>query len=224
MVAQVSINPAVQSNFAGTFFSSSDGFVQGDALDDPAIRFSLRKGIVSPTATTPMWGGVAISEVLASTASGGVGATAPAGDLQSILSPASSITAGASGCLTGFTVLNQATALIQSAQSRAPYAPAGGAINFYRLGSGARIPLLALQAAATAWAGGVVDPTTIYWDTNNLWLTNASGSGIIGPLTNLSAGIWIESVGLGNSRSVNYSSGTNFANWADGSYVVVLKI
>lgn len=213
----ISINPQTQTNFAGSFFVTSDGFTQGDALDDPAIRFSLRKGIVSPSVTQPMWGGLAISETMPAGLSG---SPAISDDLESILAPATSLTGGAAGCLTGFTVFNQATAMIQSAQSRVPMSGAGMAINFYRLGSKARIPLQALSTAATAWAGGVVDPTTVYWDTNNLWLTNASGSGIIGPIS----GVLIEHINSGNSRVVSYNSTTNFANWTETGYTAVLVI
>ena len=220
----ITINPATQTNFAGTFFASSEGYTQGDALDDPNNRYNLRKGIVSTTATSPMWGGLAINESLASSAAFAVGGSnAPAGNLQSILAPGTSISAGNAAAITGFTVFNPATAMIQSAQSRVPQAPSGGAINFYRMGSGARIPLQALLAAATAWAGATVSPTAIYWDTNNLWLTNASGSGIV-LLTTLYPNLVIDAINLTNSRVVSYNSTTNFASWTEGGACVVLRI
>lgn len=216
----ISINPAQQTAFPGTFALSSEGYQQGDALDDPAIRFSLRKGIVSPAATQPMWGGLAISEALAP-GGVGVGATNPSGSLGSILTPAANISAGTAGFLNGWTVFNQSTALIGTAQSRVPAAPSGGAINYYRSGSGARIPLKALAAAAIEWkAGATVGPQDIYWDTVNLQLTNAAGSGIIGPLLNVS----IDDVNLSNSRVVSYNSGTNLSNWLEGQPCVVLKV
>lgn len=221
----IALNPAVQTTFAGTFFASSDGYVQGDALDDPAIRFALRRGIVSPSATVPMWGGLAISESLL--AGGvGVGATNPSSDLQSVLVPATNITANTAGNLTGFTVFNQSTAMIQTAQSRVPQAPSSGSINFYRIGCGARIPFAASAAAIAAWTGGLSDPNTIYWDTNNLWLTNAAGGGIFGPLLNVT----LDSISAANSRVVNYnqnSSGyatSGFLNWIEGQGAVVLVI
>jgi hypothetical protein len=217
--ANIGINPALQTAFAGSFFVSSEGYTQGDALDDPAIRFSLRRGIVISTATVPMWGGLAISETLPS-GTVGVGSTSPSGNLQSILAPATSASAGAAGCLTGFTVFNQATAMVQTAQSRVPVAGSNGAINFYRLGSKARIPLNTNPTAASAWSGGVTDPQTIYWDTTNLWLTNASGSGIIGPFTTIT----IDAINLNNSRIVSYSSGTGFASWTENGACTVVVI
>lgn len=216
----LTINPAIQTNFAGTFFAQSEGYTQGDVLDDPNHQWNLRKGIVSPSATVAMWGGLAISESLTSNAIGGVGVTTPQNDLQSILIPASTITAGSAGQLTGFTVMNQATAMLVSAQSRAPQAPAGGAISFYRLGSGARVPLQASSAAATAWAGSLITPQTIYWDTAALQLVNASSGNTIGPLTTLI----VDSVSLGNSRTVSYNGTTGFTNWVENGYVVVVRI
>jgi hypothetical protein len=216
----ISLNPAVQTNFPGSFALSSEGYTQGDALDDPNNRFNLRKGIVAPAATQPMWGGLAISESLAQ-GGVGVGATNPAGSLGSILAAAANLTAGTAGFLNGWTVHNQATALIGTAQSRVPQAPSGGAINYYRTGSGARIPVKVLAAAAIEWkAGATVGPQDIYWDTVNLQLTNAAGSGIIGPILNVT----IDDVNLANSKVVSYNSGTNLANWLEGQPIVVLKI
>jgi hypothetical protein len=220
----ISINPATQTNFAGTFFVNSEGYTQGDALDDPNNRFNLRKGIVSPSASQPMWGGLAINEALAGSGTFAVGGSNnPAGNLQSILTPGTSISAGNSAAITGFTVFNQATAMIQSAQSRVPQAPSGGAINFYRMGSGARVPVQALLAAATAWAGGTVAPAAIYWDTNNLWLTNSSGSGIV-ELTTLYPNLVIDAINLTNSRVVSYNGTTNFASWVETGACVVLRL
>ena len=159
MPASITLQPNVQTNFAGTFFASSDGYTQGDALDDPAIRFSLRKGIVSPSATNPMFGGVAISESMSPGVTGGsFPFTGESDELQSILAAATSITAGAAGCFTGFAVFNQATALVQTAQSRVPASGAGGAINFYRVGSKPLRPVHINAAVAAPVWGGVLDP------------------------------------------------------------------
>lgn len=225
MTAAVLTNPAIQTSFTNTFFATSRGYVQGDALDDPAIRYSLRKALVAPAATQAMWGGLAISEQML-TGGIGVGTTNPASDLKTQLFPATSLTAGNAAELRGFTVINQAVSMIKSAQNNAPIALPSMAINYYRLGSGARIPVAASAAAAAAWLGGVVDPQTIYWDTNNLWLTNGAGSGIIGPITS----VIIEDVSANQGRVVNYAqnasgfSTTGFLNYLENQPIVVLKI
>jgi hypothetical protein len=215
----VGFNPAIQTSFAGTFFVSSEGLTQGDAFDDPAIRFSLRNGIVSPTATQPMWGGLLVVETLTS-GGYGVGSTNPAQNLNSVLAPATSLSAGNAAGYLGVTVFNQATAMLQTAQSRVPQAPSSGAISFYRVGSKARIPVAASNTAATAWAGGVTDPQTIYWDTTALQLVNAASGSTIGPITNVT----IDSISIGNCRTVSYNSTTNFASWVETGSCVVLVI
>ncbi len=214
MTASVSLNPGQTTNFAGTFFVTSDGFTQGDALDDVAIRYRLLPGVLALNASVPLWGGLAITSTLAGGSSG------ISADMGYVLAPASTLTAATAGLLTGFTVLNQATAMVQSAQSRVPYAAAGMGINWYPLGSGARIPLKASSAGIAAWAGGLTLPNTVYWDTVNLEVTNASGSGIIGPIPGLA--IW--RLNSGNSRVVSYSSGTGFANWTETGNTAVVTI
>jgi len=219
-IASVTINPAVQSNFAGSFFSKSDGYTQGDALDDPAVRYFLRRGIVSPSATQVMWGGLLVTATLP-TAGYGVGSTNPQPDLGFILTPATSIAAGNAAGYLGVTVLNQSTAMFQSAQSRVPSAPASGNINWYPVGSNARIPLQITSAAFTAWSGGVIDPQTIYWDYTNLVLTNTASGSTIGPITSMNV-IDLSS----SSRTVNASTlATNgFLSWTEQGYVAIVEI
>jgi hypothetical protein len=144
----------------------------------------------------------------------------PAAEFRSILLPATSLSAGNAGFYAGVTVMNQATAMIQSAQSRAPQAPSSSTISFYRVGSGARIPLQCSSAAAAAWAGGTTSPQTIYWDTTALQLVNASSGSTIGPITNMT----LESISLGNSRVVTYNGTTGFTNWTETGYAAVVKI
>lgn len=220
MVATVSINPQVQSNFAGTFFKSSTGYTQGDTLADPAIRYSLRKGIVDLAAASPLYGGLAITEKLAPGLTGGAFPfTGESHELQSILTEAANVTAGDAAGYTGFTTYQQATAMIQSAQGRVPVAAVGMAINFYRSKSGARLVVKALAAAVAAWAAGVDDPTTIYWDTVLRQVTNASGGNSIGPLPNVTLDALDT---FANSRVVSLSGG--FYNWLETGSTAVIVI
>src|ERR1700761_8222273 len=111
MPSNMSFNPIVTTNVQGSFSVQSEGFVQGVALDDPVVRFYLAGGPLSASETLPMWGGVAITESIpASTANATVGST---------ISRATAITGG-SNPLSGFSVLNQATAWVTSPQSECP--------------------------------------------------------------------------------------------------------
>jgi len=64
MTAQISLQPMVTTNAAGLFNVNSAGFTQGDALDDPAVKFWLAGGVFSTAATVPLWGGVPIAETI----------------------------------------------------------------------------------------------------------------------------------------------------------------
>jgi hypothetical protein len=62
MTAQITINPLLTSTAAGLFNVTSRGFIQGFAIDDPAIRYQLVGGFLASTETVPMWGGIPIAE------------------------------------------------------------------------------------------------------------------------------------------------------------------
>lgn len=200
----LTINPALMTNAAGGFTASSEGYVQGFALDDPSVRNELVAGIVSPSATSPMWGGMAVTESLPT-------AGTEADSVGSILTLATS-----QANVTGFTVFNQSAAMYQSAQSPCPLAPAGGGINFYRLGSGARIAVACSQAVAAALAAAAVN-VAVYWDYTNQVLLNAPGGTAI-------AVSLVGVVTAGNAQVVSYNSGTGFATWNRAGYVAIIKI
>jgi hypothetical protein len=128
MTAQIAFNPLLTTNGLGGFSTSSDGFVQGVAMDDPAVRYALSGGILSVNETIPMWGGVGIYE--------NIPALGLDGALGGQVGRAASISA-----LTGFSVFNQAHAWVTSPQSPVPVGASGQTVSFYRLGSGARIPV-----------------------------------------------------------------------------------
>lgn len=138
MANVISLNPILTNNAAGTFGTSWTGGVAGTFLDDPAIRNELAGGTVATTETNPMWGGLAISEVIAGAAN--TNDVALGGQLTratSVAAPSGS--QQAAGPITGFTVFNQAHNMVSTPQSPVPLAAAGMSVNFFRLGSGARL-------------------------------------------------------------------------------------
>lgn len=154
--SNISFNPYLTSTAAGSFSVQSDGYVQGVALDDPAIRNSLAGGSLATTETLPMWGGVAIQELLAASTANG-----PTGNNVG--------RATTNARITGFSVFNQANAWVTSPQSQAPSAGAGMTIPFYRMGSGARIAV-AMDPSLVSVAGGLITQN-VTWDINNQRLT-----------------------------------------------------
>lgn len=156
MTTTVGFNPMAVQNAPGFFGVQSDGFTQGIALDDPAVRYQLAGGQVASTETVSMWGGLGITEsVIASN-----GNTA-AGSFGNLLTRASSV-----ANITGFTVFNQGHNAINWPENQVPVAGTNMTMNFYRLGSLARIPLAADPSLVASLAtGSIVQQVT--WDTNN---------------------------------------------------------
>lgn len=204
MPAAITINPQLMTNALGSFFASSEGYVQGFALDDPALRNEICAGIVGPAVTNPMWGGVGITENLPT-------AGVEADSTTSILTLATS-----QANLTGFTVFNQSAAMIQTAQNPVPLAPATGGINFIRLGSGLRIVVACSAAVAAAYAGNPVN-TAAYWDYTNQVLLSAPGG----------TAIAVKVVGVvttGNAQVVATSAGAATGAWNRAGYCAVIQI
>lgn len=207
----ITINPALVSNAAGKFSLTTDGYVQGTAQNDPAVRNWLAQGLVAVAQTTPLWGGMAITDSLANPAvvSQAIGTTLALATAQSNI--------------TGFTVFDQATAMVQSPQSPVPLAPAGdnvskpgGFINYYRLGSGARIVVACSAAVAAALESGATNQA-LYWDYTNQVLLNAPGGTAL-------ANVKVLDVNVGNSKIVVYNSGTGFATWNESGSSAVIQI
>jgi hypothetical protein len=199
MSAQISLNPMATTNAKGLFSTNSNGFTQGDALDDPAVKFALAGGTLSTSATTPLWGGIPIAESIADSVLGNTvlqadGTTAP----------------------TGIAVFNQAFAGITTPQSTAPLYSPGMSVNFYRFGSGARIPL-ALNPASVTLDGDLIS-TTVYFDYTNNWVTTVQ------PGSQPALPVQVLKISTQNNKTVSYSSVTGNANWATNGLIAVVQI
>lgn len=223
MASNISYNPLLTSNAAGFFSATTGGYIQGVALDDPAVRFALAGGPLATTETLPMWGGVAISESLP-------GATADSG-LGGTIARATSVSN-----LTGFSVFNQAHNWVNTPQSECPSAGAGMTIPFYRLGSGARIPV-ACDPTLVDLEGGPINQQ-VSWDFNNQRLqpydastatiaasatvtwANTNGGQITFPVANWT-GAWQPSAGDVLNISGATNSGTGGASAVNGNFAVV---
>jgi len=192
MVANIAFNPLLQTNAAGMFTIESDGFVVGTAMPDPAVRFQLAGGWLATTETLPMYGGLAISDI----ALGGIigrGTVAPA--------------TGGAGVITGFSVFDQNYAAVNTPQSPVPVVGSGGLVNFYRLGSLARVALAADPALAAAVETGTTPITVpLYWDATNLRVTATVGTNLLIPVKLLAV------KGAGCMLPV-YTAATGFVTW-----------
>lgn len=193
-MANIAFNPSLTTNAYGLFSQNTNGFVQGDAQDDPAVKFWLAGGVVGTAQTTPMWGGLPVEESIPS-ASTQPGTDSLGGTI---------ITATSNATITGFSVFNQSFNGIITAQSEVPLYTTGMSINFYRLGSGARIPL-PIDPTLVSLDGTIIT-SQVSWDfVNNKIIAYNSGVGALP--------VRILKISTVNNKGVSYSSVTGFANW-----------
>jgi hypothetical protein len=199
MVANIAFNPLLQTNAAGMFNIESDGFVVGTAMPDPAARFALAGGWLAAAETLPMFGGIAINESIpqerppvsrADVALGG------------IIARATTLAAGA-GTVTGFSVFDQNYAAVNTPQSPVPVVGSGGLVNFYRLGSGARVAL-AIDPTLISLEGGLITQQ-VSWDF-------ATQRIIAFAVTALA--VKILSVKASGCMRPIYTAGTGFTTWS----------
>src|SRR5262245_11098036 len=204
MVANIAFNPYVQTSAAGMFNIESDGLIVGTAYPDPAARFALAGGWLATTETLPMFGGVGISENVpqerppvtrADVALGGIIARA---------------TAYAN--LTGFSVFDQNYAAVNTPQGPVPTVGSGGMVNFYRLGSGARVAL-AIDPTLISLEGGLIT-AQVSWDfTNQKIIAFATTALAVKILAIKASGCMVPS----------YSAGTGLTTWSyNGAAAVCL--
>lgn len=149
----LTFNPFTTTNQQGSFSVQSDGYIQGMTMSDPSIRNELSGGIYSANQTLPMFGGVAIQELISASA---------------VLGPNISYSTAVTN-ITGFSVFDQASAWVNTPQSPVPTASAGQTVSFYRLGSGMRIPL-AIDPSLISLSGGLITQQ-VSWDFNNQRIT-----------------------------------------------------
>ena len=153
----ISFNPSLTTNAAGGFTVQSEGYVQGSAMDDPAVRFALAGGLIAATETLPMYGGLAIYEDVAGPATYNGSVMPGTGTLGGLVGRATSL-----ATITGFSVFNQASSWIQLPGSEVPVGSTGQTVPFYRLGSGARIPV-AIDQSLVSLQGQLIT-SQVSWD------------------------------------------------------------
>jgi hypothetical protein len=196
MVANITFNPLLTSNAPGTFNIESTGYIQGTALDNPAARFYHSGGYLASTETLPMWGGVGITELIPGVAG------QPNPSLGGAIGRATVIgSAGTAGSLTGFSVFDQNASAINSPQSPVPLVGSYGQVNFYRLGSNARIAV-AIDPTLVSLDGSIIT-SEVSWDFVNQMIV---------PYYAANAGVGISSMSWANTAGGTVSVATAAAH------------
>jgi hypothetical protein len=239
MTGNISFNPVLTTNGVGGFNVSADGLIQGQVMDDPSARFRLSGGVLASDETLPMWGGVGIYEL-----TGGL-ATAAARNYAAgnVVGRATSVTAQAAKQLVGFSVFDQAYNAINTPQSPVPLAAPGMSVNWYRLGSNARIAV-AMDPSLVDLEGNIITQL-VSWDFINQRLTQYTASDATEAITSQT---WsatnggqvavvmtapaVEGLGdtinisgaVGNGTNTDFYNGTFVINtWTDTTHFTYLK-
>lgn len=198
----ISLNPMVTSQPYGTFDVTTQGYYQGDFVDDSSSYQYLAAGLVASSVTQPVWGGMAITETMSSSGEGSLG---------NQLALASS-----AGNVTGITTfLKNGSAIITAGASNVPQVQAGMTANFFRFGSNARIKVAVEAALVSSLEGGAINQA-LYWDPALQQLTASGTSGAF----QLPAATKVLSVNT-NSKVVSYNSGTGAVTWTAGAVAVI---
>src|SRR5208283_679420 len=177
--ASLPFNYMPTTNAAGTFNVQTTGYVAGTYIEDPVSRYYLAGGVLASTETLPMWGGVGISvSVLPNT-----GTNPPDATLGGLITRATTDAAAATNQLVGFSVFNQATAMVITPQNPVPVALNGMSVNWIPLGTNTRLIVPAAPALTTI--EGSVITSRVSWDFVNQQLM----PGILGYVAVTAGGI-----------------------------------
>jgi hypothetical protein len=197
----ISFNPQLTTSPSNTFLPSTEGYVQGAAMDDTSSRMWLTSGVVAASVTQPVWGGMAITEEVAT-----VNANALGNSL---------VLATAAGNVTGFTVFDQAHNMIVAQSGSVQQSGAGMTIHFYRFGTNIRIAVGVLSSIVGTLDSGAINQT-LYWDPALQQLTASGTSGAFA----LPATTKILSLNS-NSKTISYNSGTQALTWTTGTAALI---
>lgn len=197
----VSFNPQLTTSPSNTFLQSTEGYVQGTTLDDTSSRMWLASGVVAASVTQPVWGGMAITEEVA---------TVNANQLGNSLALAS-----AAGNVTGFTVFDQAHNMIIVPGNTVQQSVAGMTINYFRFGSNIRIAVGVLSSIVGTLDSGAINQA-LFWDPALQQLTASGTSGAFA----LPATTKILSLNS-TSKTISFNSGTGALTWTTGNAAII---
>lgn len=187
--------------------ASSNGYIQGQAFADPAVRNALRAGIVGSGETVPMWGGIGVNALITPVSAGG-----PKNALGQSLVRATSLST-----LVGFTVFDQAYNMVNSPGSPVPTAGSGQSINYYPLGSRARIALACSTNLVNLYGQAI--NSQVSWDFTNNELIPYSAPY---PQTTITAASWASTGGgrIDYTVSSDLTADITAGDWIDTAAIV----
>lgn len=197
----ISFNPSLTTSPQNNFLAQTQGYIQGFFQSDPAVALQLKTGLIAAAVTQPVWGGIALQELVP---------TADAFNTGNTLALATS-----EATTTGFSVFNHGSNLIiVPGSNNVPVASAGMSMPYFSLGSNAQIAVLCSSALITAVEGNGVN-TQVQWDyTNQQLIPFASGTAL--PVTVVAVSAL--------SKGISYNSGTGAVTWTAPANIALIQI
>lgn len=177
-------NPYVSGNFPDTFVQDSKGFVQGTYAANAVSKNLLTVGKLASTETLPMWGGVAVQELMATDESG----------VNQIKRATNYATT------TGFSVSAQTYHALVTTDNTVPVVPVGSDVQFFRLGSKARI-YLPIDPALDLTTLQIGEPVSFDFTTGEIIAFDTTALNV--KVLRI----------IQNSLTVSYDTGTGNATW-----------
>jgi len=206
-------NPYQTSSRLGSFKPYTDGVFQGMADADAAVQNFLNMGQIDPLATAPLWGGLPIAEQ--------VFQGSPFSSNKAKLTAAVAV-AG----ITGFSVFDQGHhGVITPGPNNVPMFYPGMDLPYYRIGSGARIPVQASSALVALVGGGIKPSVTWNFATGELVPTSAGPSiTITGIVMSGSANPFTETVTTATPHSFNVGDTVTQAGFTPSGYNATVEV
>lgn len=192
----------------------SDGLMQGQVLVNPYTSAGLDAGVIASNETYPLYAGLPVSLGIDTL-------DAKRGNVVR-----KSVVGNVAAGIMGFTVSqNAGTMGFQTPSSRVPLFPQGSGINFYPLGSKARIVVQIDNTLAGTLDGSDFINTPVMWDFTNdklvAWVSGTDAANL--QLT----GIRVVQVALATTaqnRAIAYNTGTGLATWDTTKSLAVIEI
>lgn len=139
--------------------ASSSGLIVGQGEPDPSARYRLRGGILSNNETIPMVGGVGVYALTPP-----ISSTGPVTSLGPSIGRATGLSLTGSLPLAGFSTFDQAYNMVNDPQNTVATAGSGQSVNFYPLGSKARIAVACDPALITRRNLPMNAQNAVSWD------------------------------------------------------------
>lgn len=197
----ISFNPSLTTSPQDSFSVETEGYIQGFVLSDPNVHQWLESGSLASTVTQPVWGGMAITELVPVVGQSGAGASIALATTEANIS--------------GFTVFNRVNSMILvPGSAQVPLATSGMSVGYYKFGRNARLIVKCTAALVTALEGNASN-TQVQWDfVNQQLIPFVSGTALNVRTVRVS----------NNGVIVNYNSTTGAATFAGSQPVAVIEL